>query len=158
MEDKHTDGISRGEKAEQLFLQGYNCAQAVFTAFADVIGIPAETAARVASSFGGGIGRLREFCGAVGGAEMVLGAVMGYSTPETGEIKAEHYARVQRLAQIFREEKGSYVCRELLGLDGASSPIPAARTGEYYQSRPCPGLVRCAAEITERMLREAGKL
>ena len=148
---------ARGEKAEKLFLSGYNCAQAVFGAFADVTGLPFDTAMRIASSLGGGVGRLREICGAVSAAEMVLGAVLGYDTPETGEVKAAHYARVQKLAYEFKERRGSYVCRELLGVQGAEGPAPEKRGPAFYASRPCAALVREAAELIARTLLEAGR-
>lgn len=149
--------VSRSETAERLFLSGYNCAQAVFGAFADVTGIPFDLAMRVSSSLGGGVGRLREICGAVNAAEAVLGAVLGFDTPETGSVKAEHYARVQKLAYRFREEYGSWRCAELLGLNGPEPPQPSERTAGFYASRPCLRLVRGAVEILEEMLREAGK-
>ena len=141
--------------AEKLFYEGYNCFQSVFGAFTDVTGLNRETALRLASSLGGGVGRLREMCGALLGAEMVLGAQLGYDGPEKGSVKAQHYARVQELAYRFKREAGSYLCRELLGVDGAQDPVPEERTDTYYAERPCPRLVRLAARLTDEML--AGK-
>ena len=83
--------MTHGEKAGALFLEGYNCAQSVVLAFADEMGIPKETAARIASSFGGGLGRLREVCGCVSGMAIVAGELLGYSGPETRKPKADHY-------------------------------------------------------------------
>lgn len=143
MEDK-------ARKAEELFLQGYNCSQSVLGAFTDELGLDRETAFRLSSSFGGGMGRLREVCGAVSAMFMIAGLKDGYSDPKDREAKAEHYKRIQKLAEKFREENGSIVCRELLGLpDGPDSPIPEARTQGYYKKRPCVELVKSAARILQ---------
>ena len=145
----------KGEIAKNLFLEGYNCSQSVFGAFADELGIDRETAMRLTSSFGGGMGRLREVCGAVSGMFMVAGLKYGYSDPHDKTAKAQHYKRIQDLAADFRSENGSIVCRELLGLpSGPDSPVPAERTADYYKKRPCAELVKCAAEIMENYLEE----
>ncbi len=140
------------EKAEQLFREGYNCAQAVFLTFAEELGIEKKTALRLASSFGGGMGRLREVCGAVSGMFLVAGLAKGYSRPDDQKGKKEHYERIQHMAEAFRRENGSIICRELLGLDGKDHPQPASRTEEYYKKRPCAELCGCAAEIAAREL------
>lgn len=143
------------EKARAYFLEGYNCAQAVFLAFSDLTGIPEEEAARLSSSFGGGLGRLREVCGAVSGAEMALGALRGYVSPTDATAKAAHYARVRRLAESFAAENGSYICRTLLGAEAdASSPVPAPRNAAFYHNRNCLAYVGSAAAILDRMLEE----
>ena len=145
----------KGEIAKNLFLKGYNCSQSVFGAFADELGVNRETAMRLASSFGGGMGRLREVCGAVSGMFMVAGLKYGYSDPHDKAAKAQHYKRVQDLAAEFRGENGSIICRELLGLPGGPDiPVPAERTADYYKKRPCAELVKCAAEIMENYLEE----
>lgn len=145
----------RRETAMQLFEEGYNCAQSVFLAFADLHGIDKKTAAALSSSFGGGMGRLREVCGAVSGMFLVAGALYGYDDPEAREEKAEHYARIQELAAAFEKENGSIVCRELLGLSvKKEAPTPEARTAEYYKKRPCKELVGQAAEILEQYITE----
>lgn len=150
-------GNSRGERAKELFLQGYNCSQAVVLAFSDVLeerGISREIAASLSSSFGGGLGRLREVCGCVNGMAIVCGILEGYSNPETGKAKADHYARIQAIAGEFREQNGSYICRELLtGINSDTSPVPEERTDSYYKKRPCAELVKCAAEILEKTMR-----
>ena len=144
-----------GCRAEALFRQGYNCAQSVFAAFADLLGMDESYALRLASSFGGGVGRLREICGAVSGMEMVCGVLYGYDTANDDARKAEHYARVQELALAFREKNGSFLCRELLGLSEThSSPIPSQRTAQYYQDRDCAAFVRCAAELMEEYIQK----
>lgn len=141
----------RGERARQNFLAGYNCAQSVVLAFADLLeeqGIDPDQAARMASPFGGGMGRMREVCGTVSGALLVLGLVEGYDDPKAYAAKKELYERVQELAGAFRDENGSIVCRELLGLAaGPSEAAPERRTDAYYRKRPCPELCASAARI-----------
>lgn len=142
-----------GMIAKDLFIQGYNCAQAVVIAFCDVTGLDRDVAARLASSFGGGLGRMREVCGAVSGASMVLGIVRGYADPTDHAAKKEHYHRIQEFARRFKEQNGSIVCRELLsGVLTAPGDEPELRTEEYYRKRPCAELVRQAAEILDDML------
>lgn len=140
---------SHAELACYLFRLGYNCSQAVFGAFAEEFGVDSELALRISCSFGGGMGRLREVCGAVSGMLLVCGMSNGYSTPETGTIKASHYKLVQRLANAFREMHGSIICRDLLGGTASAEPIPSERTPEYYSTRPCERLIGTAAKIIE---------
>lgn len=141
-----------GEKAKALFTEGYNCAQAVFGAFSDVTGIDFETSMRLASGFGGGMGRMREVCGAVSGMFMVLDAVEGYTSPTDNEAKKVLYAKVQKLAEVFKSENGSIVCRELLGGVPSTAPTPTERTTEFYKKRPCVQLVELAANIVAEHL------
>ncbi len=143
------------KRAEELFYEGYNCAQSVFAAFCDELGLDFETALRLSSAFGGGMGRLREVCGAVSALLMIAGMRRGYTGTADDEAKAAHYALVQSLAFRFREENGSYICRELLNLpEGAQSPVPELRTAAYYEKRPCARLVVCAARMAEELLNE----
>ena len=147
--------IDHAELARQLFLQGYNCSQAVVCAFCDVTGLEMDAAARMASSFGGGLSRLREVCGTVSGAALVLGIVKGYSDPRDYAAKKAHYALVQEFARRFREQNGSIICRDLLrGVDVTGGSVPEERTEEYYKKRPCPELAYRAARILEDMLAE----
>ena len=128
-----------GEEAAALFATGLNCAQAVFCAFAADFGLDAETAAKLASGLGGGVGRMREVCGAVTGATLALGMKFG---PD----KAAVYSKVQEFAARFKAEFGSLVCRELLtGVGASSGGAPEARSPEYYRRRPCVEIVRFAA-------------
>lgn len=144
-----------GQKAEENFVNGYNCTQAVFLAFSDLYQMDTATAARLSSSFGGGMGRLREVCGAVSGMFLVAGMLYGYDMPGDLEGKKEHYARIQQLARAYEEENGSIVCRELLRLDRKRDlPVPEERTAEYYKKRPCKKLVRMAAAIMEQYIEE----
>lgn len=145
--------MNRGERAKQNFESGCNCAQAVLLAFSDRTGLDDATAMKLASSFGGGIGRLREVCGAVSGMLMAFGLICGAEGVPAHEEKAAHYALTQRLAGAFREENGSILCRDLL--DGAqTAPTPDARTPEYYRKRPCAELCRTAADILDAYLNE----
>lgn len=145
--------MTRPEQAYENFLTGYNCCQSVAVAYADLLGLSSEMAARLSSGFGGGMGRLREVCGAVSGMVFVASALKGYSDPKDNAQKKELYALVQKLAGAFERENGSIVCRELLGLSvKKEDPTPSERTEGYYKKRPCPELVRMAAEILEREL------
>lgn len=147
--------VDHAAQAKALFLEGYNCAQAVACAFSDVTGLSVEEAARMSSSFGGGLGRLREVCGTVSGAALVLGIAKGYSDPKDFEAKKRHYALVQEFARRFREANGSIICRELLaGVEHTTGGAPEARTPEFYKKRPCPQLAWEAARIVDEMLGE----
>ncbi len=145
--------MTHGEKAEALFKDGYNCAQAVLGAFAEELGLPLETAMKLSSSFGGGMGRMREVCGACSGMFMAAGLLYGYANPETGATKMELYERIRELADRFKHENGSIICRELL--EGATvGGTPEARTESYYKKRPCGEYVRIAATILEEYMEE----
>lgn len=145
--------MNHGEKAQALFEAGYNCSQAVAVAFCDMTGMEEATMARLASGLGGGMGRLREVCGGISGAILVLGLLRGYDTPGDDAAKARLYTQVQRLVRRFREKKGTILCRELLD-NPSSDPTPTPRTPEFYRQRPCGALIRLAAEELERLLAE----
>ena len=146
---------TKGEIAKQYFLDGYNCAQAVVLAFAQDFGLDKKTAVMLSSSFGGGMGRLREVCGAVSGMFMVLGLKYGYASPEDNQAKKELYKKVQEVAGLFKEDNGSIICRELLGLNqtGKSDPTPELRTESYYKKRPCKDLVQFAADLVDEYIK-----
>lgn len=147
--------MTRREMAMANFMKGYNCSQSIVLAFADMFDMDEKTLSKLSSSFGGGMGRLREVCGSVSGMFMVAGLLYGYDGPETGQVKADHYARIQELARRFEEQHGSIVCRELLGLNVRHDvPVPEARTTEYYKKRPCPEIIGDAAEILEQFINE----
>ncbi|MBO5042232.1 MAG: C-GCAxxG-C-C family protein [Clostridia bacterium] len=154
---------ARAALARANFMRGYGCAQSVLLAYADLTGLDETTLAKLGSSFGGGMGRLREVCGGVTGAFAVLGLVCGYDDPADKEGKSRHYADIRELARRFTERSrgGSIVCREILknaGLSGEKGGEAEARTTEYYQKRPCPELVALAAEVLGEMLWEKGIL
>ena len=143
--------MDHGMYAAELFLGGYNCAQAVAVAFCDKTGLKPEYAAKMASSFGGGMGRMREVCGAVSGMLMAAGWLYGYETPGDDKVKMAHYALVQELAGKFREKMGSIVCREILK-NPPSDPNPTPRTPEFYKTRPCARMVELAARILDEYI------
>ncbi len=145
--------MDHSEYAAKLFLDGYSCSQAVAIAFCDVTGLEPDFAAKMASSFGGGIGRLREVCGAVSGMLMVAGLLYGYDSAEDTAAKREHYARVQALVGSFRTQIGSITCREILK-NPPSDPNPSPRTEAYYKERPCVHMVITAAKILDQYIAE----
>lgn len=147
--------MSHGNQAVRFFEEGYNCAQSVAMSFAEEIGLEEKKIAKLVSSFGGGMGRMREVCGSVSGMYFVLGALYGYDDPNAYEEKKLLYEQVQYLAKEFKKETGSIICRELLGLEGKdTNPTPSQRTEHYYQKRPCKEMVRLAAELTEKFIEE----
>ena len=145
--------MNHSEKAAELFYNGYNCAQAIMVAFADVTGLEEKYAAKMISSFGGGMGRLREVCGAVSGMFAVAGILYGYDDPTDDDAKHRHYELVQELAAKFKAEAGSIVCREILK-NPPNDPAPSPRTAQYYAERPCARLVYLAAKILDDYIAE----
>lgn len=143
--------MDHSELAVENFMKGYNCSQAVVVAFCDVTGMEPEFAAKLSSSFGGGMGRMREVCGAVSGMLMVAGLLYGYETPGDDVSKRKHYALVQELAGAFRQQENSIVCREILK-NPPSDPVPTPRNEEFYKKRPCARLVALAARILEEYI------
>ena len=145
---------SKAEYAKALFEQGANCAQAVAGAFAAEIGMSETEAFKLASGFGGGVGRLREICGAASGMVLIMNQLYGNSDISDKDAKDAHYARIQSVLKEFERANGSLICRELLGLDkdGETPHTSEARTAGYYQSRPCSMIVAAAAEIMEKYL------
>ena len=146
--------MNHAQKARDLFLSGCSCSQAVFAAFADDFGFDQDTALRLASSFGGGMGGMRETCGAVSGMLMVAGLKWGYSEVGNLDIKTAHYARVRKLIDSFKAEHTTIVCRELLAHLGTLKKDPSARTAEYYKVRPCVMFVETAARLLDEMDRQ----
>ncbi len=145
--------MTRAQIAQNNFLNGQTCAQAVLLAFADLFEADAATLAALSRPFGAGMGRLREVCGTVSGAAMALGLLY----PELP--KSALYALVQEHAAAFREREGSYLCRDLLrgaGVEASTSPVAEARTREYYRKRPCPELCAVSAELLEGLLLRHG--
>ena len=143
--------MDHGMKAAELFVGGYNCAQSVAVAFCDVTGLDEDFSAKMASSFGGGMGRLREVCGAVSGMYLVLGLLYGYDTPGDDVSKKRLYTEVQELAAAFREQTGSIVCREILK-NAPTDPNPTPRTAEFYKVRPCARMVLLAGQLMDEFI------
>ena len=145
--------MKHSERAAELFVGGYNCAQAVAAAFSDVTGIDEAASAKLASPFGGGMGRMREVCGAVSGMLLVLSQLYGYDTPGDDASKKVLYTHVQALAGQFREENGSIICREILK-NPPSDPNPTPRTADFYAKRPCAKMVMTAGRLLDRFMEE----
>lgn len=148
--------MSKGDIAKQNFMNGYNCSQAVLLAFCEDFGLEKETALKISEPFGGGMGRIREVCGTVTGMFMVIGLAMGNDNSKDNTTKKNVYKSVQELAEKFKQDNGSIICRELLGLQQANkeSYVPSERTNEYYKKRPCPELCKYAADILEEYLKK----
>ena len=146
--------MTRAERAGELFREGYNCAQAVVLAFADLIGLEMQQALRISAPFGGGIARQREVCGAASGMCIVAGALWGYDDPVDQAAKRAHYARIQELCERFRAANGTIICGERLAIRDPDfkTPNPTPRTAEFYRTRPCEAMVVSAAEILEEYL------
>lgn len=146
---------ARAERARQLFHEGYNCAQSVVLAYSDLFGLDNSLAASISAPLGGGMGRLREVCGAVSGMFMVAGLYYKNDVPSDMEKRKTVYAAVQNLAEKSKALNGSIICRELLGLDHKSDvPTPEARTKAYYKRRPCADYVASAARLIGEKLNE----
>lgn len=142
----------RVERAMALFQEGYNCCQAVMGAFCREFGIDFETGMRLTAGLGGGMGRLREVCGTCSAMFILAGLRYGSATDKDVQTRAVTYRAVQELAAKFREQNGSIVCHELLGIGGDGNPVPSVRDSGFYAKRPCKEYVRCAAELVESML------
>ena len=146
--------MNHQQLAGDLFLEGYNCAQAVFAAFSDVTGFDKEMALKLSSSFGAGMGCLREVCGAVSGAFMVAGVLWGYDELDDAK-KKEHYALIQEIARRFHEKHHTLLCRDLLkGLADGVASTPQKRDAEYYKKRPCLHFVEDAAAVIDELIEE----
>ena len=144
----------KSEKAKELFKSGYNCSQSVLGVFCEELGMDFDTAMKISSSFGGGMGRMREVCGTVSGMFMAAGLAFATSSDSAAE-KGAHYKRIQELAAKFKEQNGSIICRELLaGVESSTSPNPSERNETYYKKRPCVELVGDSVEILEQYIKE----
>ena len=149
----------RIEMAVTLFKEGFNCSQSVVAAFADKYGFTREQALRMSASFGGGIGRMRETCGAACGLFMLAGLETGATDGANHEGKAANYKLVQELAEEFKQRNGALRCADLLGLSKKEPVVstPEARTNQYYAKRPCVKMVEEAARIWCEYLEKQGK-
>ncbi len=147
--------MNHSELAKKNFESGCNCAQAVLLAFSDLTGLDEATAMKMSASFGGGMGKLREVCGAVSGMFMAAGMIYADDHVPTSESKAAHYEKIRALAARFKEENGSYICRELLeGVPVSKELAPEERTEQYYKKRPCGELCAIAAQILDELLEQ----
>lgn len=160
MENTEINIKEREARAREYFTAGYNCAQSVVMAFSDIMSLDEVGAARIAAPFGGGMGRMREVCGAVSGMTMVAGAISPATDPKNMVERKNNYALVQHFAAMFREQNGDIVCRRLLSLEpreeNAETAMPSQRTAEYYKKRPCVEYVAAAARIVATYLATGG--
>lgn len=155
MEDRMTERI---ERAVELFKSGYNCSQSVVAAFADMYGFTQEQALHMSASFGGGIGRMRQTCGAACGMFLLAGLEKCAIEGSDRESKAANYKLVQELAEEFKKRNGSMICAELLKLKKTEvSSVPEDRTEQYYAKRPCAKMVEVAATIWAEYLEKQQK-
>jgi C_GCAxxG_C_C family probable redox protein len=149
----------RVAQAVDNFMAGYGCCQSVVAAFADLYGLDDTLAKKIASGFGGGVGRLRMMCGAVSGIVMLVGLDCGQTEGSDREGKSACYKVVQELLAKSKEENGSLICAEILGIQGntkaQSSYVASPRTAEYYKQRPCAAKVESAARIFADYLRRS---
>ena len=150
--------MTKQEQAQDFFRKGYNCSQSVFATFCKDLGIDLETGLKLSSSFGGGMGGLRQVCGAVTAMFMIVGLKYGYIDSQDINLKNRHYKLIQNLAKQFEDKFGSIICKELL-LSNANIKkdvsMPEKRTPEYYKVRPCERFVVYATELTEKFLKDA---
>ncbi|MDD2525169.1 MAG: C-GCAxxG-C-C family protein [Bacteroidales bacterium] len=147
----------RIQKAITYFESGYNCSQSVFMAYSDLYGMDPDTAAQIATSFGGGMGRLREMCGAVSGMFLILSLHYPSIVLTDKEAKNANYKAVQRTAGLFKAEMGSYICADLLKIKHEPQvPVASERTEAYYKLRPCTRCVALAAEIVGKEIAGIG--
>lgn len=142
---KHTD------YAVQLFEQGYNCSQSVFMAYADKFGVDKTLAASLSTSFGGGVGRLREMCGAVSGGAMLLGLKYPHLDPSDATSKNSNYLIVQNFALEFKKIIGSYNCDDILDIFSELPEINIEQT-DFTVVNPCVKCVKVAAELVAAKL------
>ena len=148
--------MNEKERAAELFKEGFNCSQSVFVAFSHRFGIDEDTAKKISAGLGGGLGRMREVCGAVSGAAMVIGSICAPTDGKDSESKQKNYELVREFADRFTKRNGTIICRELLGLNVKmeNTAQPEKRTAEYYKKRPCAELVGDAAEILLELIKE----
>ena len=142
------------EKSKELFLQGYNCAQAIAGGFSEAVGLNFETAIQIASSFGGGMGGMREVCGALSGAFVILGAKYGYTSPTDAMAKSSHYKLISETGEKFKEKWGTILCRDLMKKLAEEKQAILSGKPEEYKSRPCLIIVEDVAKILEEILGE----
>jgi C_GCAxxG_C_C family probable redox protein len=144
--------MTRSERAASLFQEGFSCSQAVFTAFAEGMGLARETALRLSQPFGGGIAKSGDWCGAVTGALMVIGLKHGRVRADDTAAKDKTYALVQEFLKRFRARHGAVRCRDLLGCDIGTREGEKTIEDNSLHQKVCAPLVRDAVEILEALL------
>lgn len=151
---KDFDIDDRVKQAVLNFESGFNCSQSVFLAYSDVFELELDMARKMSVSFGGGVGRMREICGTVSAMAMLAGFKYPVLDVNDQEARTKNYAIVQKMAELFKEEHDTIICKKLLGPVAAeSTPAPTERTPEYYAKRPCNKFIADSARIAGRMLK-----
>jgi C_GCAxxG_C_C family probable redox protein len=146
--------MDRIEKVKERFMDGFNCSQAVFSAFASNFGLNEEMALRIASGFGGGLGRCGYVCGAVSGAIMVIGLKYGFLTPKDEEAKLKVYSKVKKFIEEFLKENNSIICKDLLGEDiSTEEGLKKIKEKNLFKTI-CPKYVEDSARILSEILKE----
>lgn len=145
--------MNKSQKAVELFDSGFNCSQSVFAAFAEDFGVQKEEALKIATSFGGGMAGMRETCGAVTGAFMVLGLKYGKTNVEDNETKELNYAKVKEFTEEFTRRHNFLKCGDLKNQQEVNG---AGKTEEEIKTGPdsCQSLVSSAAEILTGLLKD----
>ena len=140
------------EIAENRFVEGFSCSQAVFSAFAEAEGIELEMALRIASSFGAGMARMGDTCGAVTGGMMVLGLKFGRIIADDTEAKEKNYRLVREFVEKFNNRFESCTCRDLLGFEPGAPEASQRFKDDPELEKRCAGFVRRASEILEEII------
>ncbi len=144
--------MTSAEKAVSAFQAGYNCAQSTFMAFIDDLGIEKRQAMKLASGFGGGMGRMQEVCGAVSGGILALGATFGHGEPSESEAQKKTYTLVQELMKRFKAQHASCLCRDLVqGIDLKTEEGQKQFKERDLRNKVCVPCVRTAVEIVEEL-------
>jgi C_GCAxxG_C_C family probable redox protein len=138
--------------AEKRFIEGFSCSQSVFSAFAEAEGIDLETALRIASSFGAGMARMGDTCGAVTGGMMVLGLKFGRTVADDDEAKEKNYRLVHEFVEKFNDKFENSMCRNLLGFEPGAPDASRRFKEDAELEKRCAGFVREASEIIEDIL------
>jgi C_GCAxxG_C_C family probable redox protein len=144
--------MKHSEKATAAFKEGYNCSQAVFSAFSEDLNLEKDLALKVSCGFGGGMARMGETCGAVTGAFMAIGAKYGKTDIADDAARAKTYAKVSEFVEEFKLRNNTIVCKELIGCVLSTPEGAKIASEKNLHSTVCPKFVADAAEILEKIL------
>ena len=141
---------ARAEKAADTFARGYNCAQAVLSAFCEDDGLDVSIAFKLANGLGGGL-RCGEVCGAVSGAILALGLKCGFYIENDLDQKNFCNAKTYEYIEKFSEGRGSILCRDLLGVDvRVPEDHRKPETRQAHQA-VCSDVIKEAVKVLESM-------
>jgi len=139
-------------RAVDLFNGGFNCAEAVATAVAEVCAPGQKCFPRVATCFGGGLGRQGETCGAVIGGLLAIAYVQGRGEGEGDEAKSRCYDLARNVVEPFRGRFGGVLCRELIGVDLRTPEGRRIFSEQKLHNKYCTAFVGEAARLALRQL------